>query len=160
EPVSRESITMDKRVTLQEAFTAWCTQPGPAGDLGTHLDFPALYALLTQPGAHRTQDADLYHLTRCPPCLPELNAMAESLRERQEDADEITDPAMAGSTMTVTTTDAYTVEVQPWAATSKNQGLTRITTPDGIWTIIIRPTLAEQTRGLITIEVSPGHHDR
>lgn len=166
--VLKESIMMQRRITLQEAFTAWCAQPAPDVDRETHLDFLALYELLLQPAATVTQAAHLHHLTRCPRCLQELKGMAESLRELQgADAvtlDEATVSARLEALRMPATEDSCEEnsqdEVIARAAASELQGPKRIPTNGGMYTIVMRRNIADKRKSLMTVEVASAYRKR
>lgn len=127
---------MKRRSTLRDALEAWWTQNASMGELEPHLSPSDLYRLLI-PSSHAGEKEErLNHLTQCPRCLRELKGIAQSIEEAE----------------------AWDLAL-PKAAASEIDWPKKMPAEGGKYTVVIRRSIADPSRGVITLQVAMNYRE-
>jgi hypothetical protein len=125
---------MNRKITLEQALESWDRWRKEQISAADHVSIGELYELLIHPSGMADREKILQHLAVCPDCLTEFAGLDRCRQEEEE-----------GS--------GWDVALRRAAATTPD-GPRRITTEKGLYTIDIRPDVADRSRGLIIVRVS------
>ena len=123
---------MNTRISLEGALKAWQDYLVAENGSEEHIPVSAMYELCL---GGKIQEAMLEHLSWCPACLQELKEMVRCIK-------------MA---------DVWDMALPKAAASQRLELPKTISTEGGKYLVIIRRSLGETNRGLVTLQVRPAY---
>jgi hypothetical protein len=128
---------MKRETTIKDALSVWREQACPLAQTEEHLQTSELYEFLVRAPSGRSKSAILKHLCCCSECSRQLKEMLAAIEEA-----EVWDYSLPKA--------ASSQEIQ-WSG--------EIATAGGKYSIVIRRSLSDQKRGVITLQVGEPHRD-
>jgi hypothetical protein len=128
---------MGRQITLEEALYVWEEQGGSEQDQDRCMPVSDLYGLLLHRRTPEINKSLLVHLSRCPQCIRRLRDMAKAVEE-------------AG---------AWDVALPKAASSDDIQWSKEIPTEGRKYTIVIRRSISDTNKGVITIQAEPAYRD-
>lgn len=128
---------MSRRVALKEALQVWEEQIGSKEAVGRHLLPADLYELLARPSTDESREALLGHLSRCSTCLKRLKHMLKAMDEAR----------------------TWDMALPKAAASDEGRPSGEILTEGRKYSIVIRRSISDSSRGVITVQVEAAFRD-
>lgn len=128
---------MKRKTTIKDALSIWREEACRLAQAEEHIRPSELYEFLVRAPSSQNRSAILKHLCCCPKCSRQLKEMLAAVEEA-----EVWDFSMPKA--------ASSQEIQ-WSG--------EIATAGGKYSIVIRRSLSDQKRGVITLQVGEPHRD-
>jgi hypothetical protein len=132
-----EKEEMRRRIALKEALEIWRGTASSGKDLGKHVSSSDLFELLVGRSSDDIKSLLLRHISLCPQCLANFKDMVEAIE------------------------DSVPLDIAlPKAAASDEMTWPKEIPTDGKkYTIILRRSITERNRGVVTLQINPAYRD-